>query len=169
LLVAGAFSASRSLPHNKSNLAFLGMWIVSTRSDLAGFLPFDADALSSSNIQHMAHFRIKIKDCLVKLHKKKKWDLEDPFQTPKPPYFWLRVHGTPPGGSGKQRTSPGGRVGCIVGGLSIFCNLLLELQKPPAPVALQGRPCLSAKPHEYKRSLVWLNLPPLAKLGIPGA
>ena len=40
-----------------------------------------------------------------------------------------------------------------------FCNLLLELQKPPAPVALQGRLCLSAKPHEYKRSLVWLNLP----------
>ena len=40
-----------------------------------------------------------------------KWDLEDPFKTPKPPYFWLRVHGTPPGGSGKQRTSPGGRVG----------------------------------------------------------
>ena len=50
-----------------------------------------------------------------------------------------------------------------------FCNLLLELQKPPAPVALQGRLCLSAKPHEYKRSLVWLNLPPLAKLGIPRA
>jgi len=36
--------------------------------------------------------------------------------------------------------------------------LLLELQKPPAPVALQGRLCLSGKPHEYKRSLVWLNL-----------
>ena len=35
-----------------------------------------------------------------------------------------------------------------------ICNLLLELQKPPAPVALQGRLCLSAKPHEYKRSLV---------------
>ena len=40
-----------------------------------------------------------------------------------------------------------------------FCNLLLELQKPPAPVALEGRLCQSAKPHEYKRSLVWLNLP----------
>ena len=37
--------------------------------------------------------------------------------------------------------------------------MLLELQKPPAPVALQGRLCLSGKPHEYKRSLVWLNLP----------
>ena len=35
-----------------------------------------------------------------------------------------------------------------------FCNLLLELQKPPAPVALQGRLCRSAKPHEFKRSLV---------------
>ena len=52
---------------------------------------------------------------------------------------------------------------------SFFCNLLLELQKPPAPVALQGRLCLSGKPHEYKRSLVWLNLPYLAKLGIPRA
>ena len=40
-----------------------------------------------------------------------------------------------------------------------ICNLLLEPQKPPAPVALQGRLCLSGKPHEYKRSLVWLNLP----------
>ena len=50
-----------------------------------------------------------------------------------------------------------------------ICNLLLELQKPPAPVALEGRLCQSAKPHEYKRSLVWLNLPPLAKLGIPRA
>ena len=46
-----------------------------------------------------------------------------------------------------------------------ICNLLLILQKPPAPVALQGRLCLSAKPHEYKRSLVWLNLPPPTKLG----
>ena len=31
---------------------------------------------------------------------------QTPFKTPKPPYFWLRVHGTPPGGSGKQRNSP---------------------------------------------------------------
>ena len=51
----------------------------------------------------------------------------------------------------------------------VICNLLLELQKPPAPVALQGRLRLSAKPHEYKRSLVWLNLPPPAKLGKPRA
>ena len=34
-----------------------------------------------------------------------------------------------------------------------ICNLLLELQKPAAPVALEGRLCRSAKPHEYKRSL----------------
>ena len=50
MLVAGAFSASRSLPHNKSNLAFLGMWRCSTRPDLAELLPFDADAGSSSNM-----------------------------------------------------------------------------------------------------------------------
>jgi hypothetical protein len=43
--------------------------------------------------------------------------------------------------------------------------LLLELQKPPAPVALEGRLCLSGKPHEVKRSLVWLNLPSLEKPG----
>ena len=47
----------------------------------------------------------------------------------------------------------------------MICNLLLELQKPPAPVALEGRLCQSGKPHEYKRSLVWLNLPSLAKPG----
>ena len=43
-----------------------------------------------------------------------------------------------------------------------FCNLqfAINTSKPPAPVALQGRLCLSGKPHEYKRSLVWLNLPP---------
>ena len=41
----------------------------------------------------------------------------------------------------------------------------INTSKPPAPVALQGRLCLSAKPHEYKRSLVWLNLPSLAKPG----
>jgi len=35
----------------------------------------------------------------------------------------------------------------------------ISTSKPPAPVALQGRLCQSAKPHEYKRSLVWLNLP----------
>ena len=34
-----------------------------------------------------------------------------------------------------------------------------------APVALEGRLCLSGKPHEVKRSLVWLNLPSLAKPG----
>ena len=38
-----------------------------------------------------------------------------------------------------------------------ICNLLLELQKPPAPVALEGRLCLSGKPHEFKRSLITLN------------
>jgi len=43
----------------------------------------------------------------------------------------------------------------------------INTSKPPAPVALQGRLCLSAKPHEYKRSLVWLNLPYPTKLGIP--
>ena len=47
--------------------------------------------------------------------------------------------------------------------------MLLILQKPPAPVALQGRLCLSGKPHEYKRSLVWLNLPYPTKLGKPRA
>jgi hypothetical protein len=45
----------------------------------------------------------------------------------------------------------------------------INTSKPPAPVALQGRLCLSGKPHEYKRSLVWLNLPYPAKLGIPRA
>ena len=55
-----------------------------------------------------------------------------------------------------------------------FCNFAIlqfaiNTSKPPAPVALEGRLCRSAKPHEYKRSLVWLNLPPLAKLGIPRA
>ena len=39
----------------------------------------------------------------------------------------------------------------------------------PAPVALEGRLCLSGKPHEYLRSLVRPVLPPLAKLGIPRA
>ena len=34
----------------QSNLAFLGMWIESTRPDLAELLPFDADAGSSSNM-----------------------------------------------------------------------------------------------------------------------
>ena len=52
-----------------------------------------------------------------------------------------------------------------------FCNLqfAINTSKPPAPVTLEGRLCQSAKPHEYKRSLVWLNLPPLAKLGKPRA
>jgi len=45
----------------------------------------------------------------------------------------------------------------------------INTSKPLAPVALEGRLCLSAKPHEFKRSLVWLNFPPLAKLGIPRA
>ena len=42
-----------------------------------------------------------------------------------------------------------------------ICNLqfAINTSKPPAPVAPQGRLCLSGKPHEYKRSLVWLNLP----------
>ena len=34
----------------QSNLAFLGMWIESTRPDLAELLPCDADAGSSSNM-----------------------------------------------------------------------------------------------------------------------
>merc|ERR1712139_325024 len=54
----------------------------------------------------------------------------------------------------------------------VACNFLqfaISTSKPPAPVALEGRLCLSGKPHEYKRSLVWLNLPPLANLGIPRA
>ena len=53
--------------------------------------------------------------------------------------------------------------------LSYYLQFAINTSKPPAPVALQGRLCLSGKPHEYKRSLVWLNLPPLAKLGIPRA
>ena len=56
--VAGCLSANRSLPAPifqvtaaaQSNLAFLGMWIESTRPDLAELLPFDADAGSSSNM-----------------------------------------------------------------------------------------------------------------------
>ena len=47
LLVAGPFS---SIFAAQSNLAFLGMWIESTRPDLAELLPFDADAGSSSNM-----------------------------------------------------------------------------------------------------------------------
>ena len=35
----------------------------------------------------------------------------------------------------------------------------INTSKPPAPVTLEGRLCQSGKPHEYKRSLVWLNLP----------
>ena len=34
----------------QSNLAFLGMWIELNRPDVASFLPFDADAGSSSNM-----------------------------------------------------------------------------------------------------------------------
>ena len=34
----------------QSNLAFLGMWITSNRSDQASFLPFDVDAGNSSNM-----------------------------------------------------------------------------------------------------------------------
>ena len=63
---------------------------------------------------------------------------------------------------GQDRVGPSSK---IWASRNKFCNLLLILQKPPAPVALQGRLCLSAKPHEYKRSLVWLNLPSLAKPG----
>ena len=50
-----------------------------------------------------------------------------------------------------------------------FLQFAINTSKPPAPVALEGRLCLSGKPHEVKRSLFWLNLPPLAKLGIPRA
>ena len=46
-----------------------------------------------------------------------------------------------------------------------FLQFAINTSKPPAPVALQGRHCLSAKPHEYKRSLVWLNWPNPAKPG----
>jgi hypothetical protein len=45
---------------------------------------------------------------------------------------------------------------------AIFCNLLLILQEPSAPVALQGRLCLSAKPHEFKRSLISGSTCPLS-------
>ena len=57
------------------------------------------------------------------------------------------------------------------GARSAICNLqfAINTSKPPAPVALEGRLCQSAKPHEYKRSLVWLNLSAHAKLGIPRA
>ena len=50
--VAGSFSSltSSSSLAAQSNLAFLGMWITSNRSDQASFLPFDADARSSSNM-----------------------------------------------------------------------------------------------------------------------
>ena len=53
--------------------------------------------------------------------------------------------------------------------LFIYLQFAINTSKPPAPVALQGRLCLSAKPHEYKRSLVWLNVPPPTKLGKPRA
>ena len=56
--------------------------------------------------------------------------------------------------------------------LAIIPSILqfaINTSKPPAPVALEGRLCQSAKPHEVKRSLVWLNLPYPAKLGIPRA
>ena len=46
-----------------------------------------------------------------------------------------------------------------------FLQFAINTSKPPAPVALQGRRCLSAKPHEYKRSLVWLNWPNPAEPG----
>ena len=55
------------------------------------------------------------------------------------------------------------RAGCVDYNLQFAINT----SKPPAPVALQGRLCLSGKPHEYKRSLVWLNLPYPTKLGKP--
>ena len=47
----------------------------------------------------------------------------------------------------------------------VILQFAINTSKPPAPVALQGRLCLSAKPHEYKRSLVTPNLPSLAKPG----
>ena len=43
--------------------------------------------------------------------------------------------------------------------MSSILQFAIITSKPPAPVALEGRLCQSAKPHEYKRSLVWLNLP----------
>ena len=53
--------------------------------------------------------------------------------------------------------------------LLAILQFAISTSKPPAPVALEGRLCLSGKPHEYKRSLVWLNLPPPTKLGKPRA
>ena len=47
----------------------------------------------------------------------------------------------------------------------IDLQFAINTSKPPAPVALQGRLCLSGKPHEFKRSLVWLNWPSHAKPG----
>ena len=50
-----------------------------------------------------------------------------------------------------------------------ICNLLLILQSLPPPPHQVNRRRLSTEPCEFKRSLVWLNLPCLAKLGIPRA
>jgi len=44
-----------------------------------------------------------------------------------------------------------------------ICDLLLELQKPPAPVALQGRLCLSGKPHELNLSSLYVGDDSVAK------
>ena len=49
--------------------------------------------------------------------------------------------------------------------LLAILQFAISTSKPPAPVALEGRLCQSAKPHEVKRSLVWLNWPSLAKPG----
>ena len=48
---------------------------------------------------------------------------------------------------------------------NFFLQFAISTSKPPAPVALEGRLCLSGKPHEYKRSLVWLNWPNPAEPG----
>ena len=50
-----------------------------------------------------------------------------------------------------------------------ICNLLLILQSLPPPPHQVNRRRLSTEPCEYKRSLVWLNMPDPAKLGIPRA
>ena len=121
LLVAGFFLLADLLVAAQSNLAFLGMWIVSTRSDLAGFLPFDADALSSSNIQHMAHFRIKIKDCLVKLHKKKNEIWRTPLKHPNPPIFGCASMAPLPVGQGSKEPARGGVLG-VSSATSFFLN-----------------------------------------------
>ena len=48
---------------------------------------------------------------------------------------------------------------------SEILQFAINTSKPPAPVALEGRLCQSAKPHEVKRSLVTLNWPNPAEPG----